>query len=89
MTTEIKSMSPATIKILKATAPVVQCYGTQITETMYPLMLKRYPEVKNYFNMSHFRKDGDSTKVAPQVSTSLHALFSIVCPYIFAIQYVV
>ena len=67
MTTEIKSMSPATIQILKTTAPVVQCYGTQITETMYPLMLKRYPEVKNYFNMSHFRKDGDSTKVAPQV----------------------
>ena len=75
MAREIKSMSPATIKILKATAPVVQSYGTQITETMYPLMLKRYPEVKNYFNMSHFRKDGDSTKVAPQVSMrmSLHS----------------
>ena len=67
MAREIKSMSPATIKTLKATGPVVEIYGTQITQTMYNVMLKRYPEVKNYFNMSHFRRDGDSTQVPPQV----------------------
>lgn len=62
-----KQMSPQTIKTLKATAPAVKAYGMEITQTMYMIMIQRYPEVKNYFNMSHFRKTGDSMTVAAQV----------------------
>jgi nitric oxide dioxygenase len=62
-----KPMSASTVKTLKATAPVVKEYGTQITGNMYEIMFSRYPEVKNIFNVSHFNKKGDSLSVAPQV----------------------
>ena len=62
-----KELSTSTIETLKATAPVVQNYGTKITESMYSILLNRYPEVKNFFNMSHFRKNGDNLSIAPQV----------------------
>ena len=41
------------IDIVKATTPVVEPLARDITEHFYPLMFKRYPEVKNYFNQSH------------------------------------
>ena len=79
MDADPRPMSAQTIKTLKATAPAVKAYGTEITGTMYMIMIERYPEVKNYFNMSHFRKTGDSMSVAAQVSlvilVNLHSFY--------------
>ena len=60
-------LKASTIQILKSTAPFVKANGTKITNTMYGIMIKRHPVVKNFFNMSHFNKRGDSMDVAPQV----------------------
>lgn len=59
-----RAMSPNTIAILKATAPVVKEHGTAITSTMYKTMFSTHPEVRNLFNMSHHRvktEEGEGT----------------------------
>lgn len=60
-----KPMSAKTIAILKATAPVVQEHGTEITSTMYGTMFSEFPEVQNLFNMSHHRVAGATKGGAP------------------------
>lgn len=47
------SLSPETIRVVKATAPVIAQYGYQITTTMYGRMLTENPSVKEIFNPSH------------------------------------
>ena len=54
MAKEIKSMSPATIKILKATAPVVQSYGTQITEYDVSFNVKKISRSEKLFQYEPF-----------------------------------
>ncbi len=46
-------MKQQQIDIVKATTAVVEPLARDITEHFYPLMFKRYPEVKDYFNQSH------------------------------------
>ena len=38
--------------IVKSTVPVLKEYGVEITTEFYKDMFKRYPEVKNMFDMS-------------------------------------
>jgi nitric oxide dioxygenase len=64
-------MSPETIAILKATAPVVKENGTAITSTMYRTMFAEYPEVKNLFNMSHHRVKSETGETTSQQARSL------------------
>lgn len=72
-----RSMSPATIELLKATAPVVKEHGTAITSTMYKTMFATYPEVKNLFNMSHHRVKTESGEETSQQARSLaNAVFA-------------
>ena len=61
------NLSPETIHILKSTAPVVKTEGTKITSRMYEIMFSKYPDVRNMFNNSHFRKMGDTNTPPPQV----------------------
>ncbi len=60
-------LSDIAVKVLKATAPVVEAEGTKITTRMYEIMFSKYPVVKNLFNASHFVKAGETKTVAPQV----------------------
>jgi nitric oxide dioxygenase len=46
-------LSPQTIAIVKATVPVLQQYGEQITMHFYATMFRDYPAVKAYFNQAH------------------------------------
>ena len=46
-------LSPITIATVKATVPVLQQYGEQITRHFYSIMFRDYPAVKAYFNQSH------------------------------------
>mmetsp|Transcript_22111 Transcript_22111/g.39585 ORF Transcript_22111/g.39585 Transcript_22111/m.39585 type:complete len:390 (+) Transcript_22111:128-1297(+) len=50
-------LSPKTIEIVKATAPVVAEHALEITSTFYPLMFKNNPEVLTFFNKAH-QKEG-------------------------------
>lgn len=46
-------LSAQTISIVKATVPVLQQYGEQITSHFYRIMFRDYPAVKAYFNQAH------------------------------------
>lgn len=46
-------LTQSQIDIIKATAPVVAEHAREITETFYPLMFERYPEVQAFFNQAH------------------------------------
>lgn len=46
-------LSEATMTVIKATVPVLQQHGEQITRHFYQIMFRDYPEVKAYFNQAH------------------------------------
>ena len=67
-----------TIKILKATAPVVAEMGGAITTRMYQILFSEHPEQKSVFNMSHHRPGKDG-KTSPQVGIIKIYTTSIFC----------
>lgn len=46
-------LSAQTIALVKATVPVLQQHGEQITRHFYGIMFRDYPAVKAYFNQAH------------------------------------
>lgn len=46
-------LSPQTIALVKATVPVLQDHGEEITRHFYPIMFREYPEVRAFFNQAH------------------------------------
>lgn len=61
------SLKPATVKIIKATAPVLAEHGLKITQTMYGRMLPNNPKVSELFNPTHQVKlPGDKVARQPQ-----------------------
>lgn len=46
-------LSTKTIKVIKATAPVVAPRATAITSNFYPRLFKNHPEVSTFFNKAH------------------------------------
>lgn len=46
-------LSASSKQIIAATLPAVGAHVNRITEVFYPLMFKRYPEVKAFFNQAH------------------------------------
>ena len=57
-----------TIKILKATAPVIAEHGAIITNRFYEILFKEHPEQRNVFNMSNQRRGKDG-KLGAQVKS--------------------
>lgn len=47
--------------IVKATVPILQEHGSEITKRFYQLMFENHPELKNIFNQTNQRK-GDQSK---------------------------
>ena len=47
--------------IIKATVPILQTGGETLTKHFYGVMLKEYPEVVPFFNMSH-QRTGDQPR---------------------------
>lgn len=60
-------LSPATIALIKATVPVLQQYGEQITTHFYATLFRDYPEVKAYFNQAHQAKGTQPRALADAV----------------------
>jgi nitric oxide dioxygenase len=46
-------LSQRSREIIAATLPAVRAHINDITNTFYPLMFERYPQVKAYFNQTH------------------------------------
>jgi nitric oxide dioxygenase len=52
----IQMLSQKTIEIVKATVPVLQEHGTDITKYFYNMMFAEYPELLNIFNQTNQKK---------------------------------
>jgi len=48
-------LTDKTIKIIKATAPVIEEKTIEFAKTFYPIMLSRYPGLIIFFNQAHMR----------------------------------
>jgi nitric oxide dioxygenase len=57
-------LSPQTIAIVKATAPVVAEHAETITRRFYNLMFAHNPEVQAYFNQAHQHSGGQQRALA-------------------------
>ena len=57
-------LSPKTIDIVKATAPVVAEHAESITRRFYTLMFAGNPEVQAYFNPAHQHSGGQQRALA-------------------------
>ena len=57
-------LSPQTIEIVKATAPVVAEHAETITRRFYTLMFAHNPEVQAYFNQAHQHSGGQQRALA-------------------------
>ena len=60
-------LSDKTIKILKASVPLLEASGLEITGRMYSRMIPGNPELKGQFNLSHLRHVTDNN-VGPESS---------------------
>jgi len=56
-----------TIAIIKATVPVLQIHAPLITETFYPLLFAKHPDVIPYFNQTNQSKGTQSKALANAV----------------------
>lgn len=57
-------LSPRTIELVKATAPVVAQHAEAITRRFYSLMFTGNPEVKAFFNQAHQHSGGQQKALA-------------------------
>ena len=46
-------LTPHQIELVKATVPVLQAHGVDLTKHFYARMLSKNPELRNVFNQAH------------------------------------
>lgn len=68
LTTQTKTgLDQKTIDIIKATVPVLEEHGNDITKVFYKRMFENHPELKNIFNQTNQRKGDQSKALADTV----------------------
>lgn len=67
MSTQTVELDEQTKDIIKATVPVLQQQGSEITKRFYQLMLTNHPELKNLFNQTNQRRGAQSKALANTV----------------------
>jgi nitric oxide dioxygenase len=60
-------LKPRTIEIVKATVPVLEAHGQQITKRFYELMFSNHPELLNIFNHANQRQGRQSQALASAI----------------------
>lgn len=50
---EVFMLTPHQIELVKATVPVLQAHGVDLTKHFYARMLSKNPELRNVFNQAH------------------------------------
>lgn len=69
-----KGLSPQTVAMVKATAPVIAEHGYAITKAMYKKMLAENPKVKELFNPTHqLELNGQKAHQPQTLAASVHA----------------
>src|SRR5690625_995184 len=75
-----------TIELVKATVPILEVRGDEITSRFYQLMFENHPELKNIFNQTNQRKGDQSKALANTVYAAaahidqLESILSAVTP---------
>lgn len=60
-------LTPRTIEIVKATVPVLEAHGQQITTRFYEMMFSNHPELLNIFNHANQRQGRQSQALASAI----------------------
>lgn len=70
---DFMSLDQHTKELVKATVPVLQEHGAEITKRFYQLMFEAHPELKNIFNQTNQRKGDQARALADTVyAAALH-----------------
>ena len=71
------SLSESTVKVLKASVPLLESHGLEITGRMYSKMMAEEPQLKGQFNMSHL-VHVTNNNLGPDSSLQVNALCAVV-----------
>ena len=66
-------MKPETIAIVKATAPVIQEMGTQITQRMYEIAFEARPDLRRFFTTTWMQNAEEGRKQAGRLAEAVYA----------------
>ena len=69
-------MKPATIEIVKATAPAVKEHGDKITLRMYEIAFQSRPDLRRFFVNTWMKSPEAGRKQAHQLATAVYAYAS-------------
>ena len=64
-------MKPETIAIVKATAPVIQEMGTQITQRMYEIAFEARPDLRRFFTTTWMQNAEEGRKQAGRLAEAV------------------
>ena len=60
-------LTPHQIELVKATVPVLQAHGVDLTKHFYARMLSKNPELRNVFNQAHQARGAQQQALAAAV----------------------
>ena len=69
-------MKPETIAIVKATVPVIQEMGTQITQRMYEIAFEARPDLRRFFTTTWMQNSEEGRKQAGRLAEAVYAYAS-------------
>ena len=69
-------MKTSTLKIVKATAPVVKEHGLKITERMYEIAFQLRPDLRRFFVNTWMKTPEEGRKQAKQLAAAVYAYAS-------------
>lgn len=61
------ALTPAQVKIIKSTVPIIKEHGKTVTTTFYRNMLGAHPELKNYFSLRNQQTGAQQAALAKSV----------------------
>ena len=65
-------LTQETITTVKASLPILEKYGHQITDLFYEQLFQRHPQLRNVFNMTHQKQGGQSKVLAQAIFQYIH-----------------
>ncbi|HAS41316.1 MAG TPA: NO-inducible flavohemoprotein [Microscillaceae bacterium] len=65
-------LTQETIATVKASLPILEKYGHQVTDLFYQQLFQRQPQLRNIFNMTHQKQGGQSKVLAQAIFQYIH-----------------
>ena len=80
-------LTPHQIELVKATVPVLQAHGVDLTKHFYARMLSKNPELRNVFNQAHqargAQQQATDTMIIQYLQILTHVMWKLMRSLIF------